>query len=306
MILYGSRALLLQRPGIINRNPSDFDFCCTMEEYEDWFNKNKQKINITKNYQKGNKMIIEGDTNCEFEIIEPGKSSELLNDLVSKDPDTIHTKMGMIPSLDMLFTLKTSHRYQKNCPHFWKTLFDYHKMKANGAKVREEFKVFLKMRESEQYNFHLPKLNVNKDKFFNEEDNGFTPEKDHDSLHIALSLHDRPAYTYYLKDGSEVMCSKEKFFACDRSIQIAGVIEEAAVLFFERSYFPFPGTMTISQGWHFAFSKVCTSITSGFFREFSFNNAPEILSYYPYLKLKERFDRGMENGTIIPFKGKNY
>jgi hypothetical protein len=296
MILYGSRAANLIDSKVINRTSLDFDFCCTMEEYHDWFDKNSHKINITKNYEFGNKMIIEGDTNVEFEIIKPNTSSELLHDLVSKDSDTIHTSMGMIPSMDMLFTLKTSHRYLKNSPHFWKTLFDYHRMKASGAKIREEYQEFLKVREKETYNYLHPKLNVNKDDFF--KDDNITYLYDHDSIHEACKLQDKPAYTYYLKDGSEVMCSMDKFFACDRSIQLAGVIEEAAVLAIERSLLPHFNIMSVSQAWHFAFSKVCSSITSGKFREYSYCNAPEILSYYPYIRYYDRFKAAMNSGKI--------
>jgi hypothetical protein len=300
MILIGSRALKLRAYSLFKRQPKDFDFIATQDEVTTWLSKNLSKFKHFKAYSlegKHDKYIVEGDSICEFELVKPNTSTEMLVNLVQSDKDTIETSFGLLPSLDVLFTIKSSHRHLKNSPFFWKNLSDYHLMKQMGAVVRPEFQAFLKLREKETYDYNHPKLNQNKKEFFS--DDNISYKYDHDDIHKAVALYDRPAYTYYMKDGEQVFSDKEKFFACSREIQLAGVIEESSVLAVERSLVPHPGVMTAEQAWHFAFSKVCTSITSGWFREFAYENAPEILKSYP-VDYFNKFQKSLSDGLIKP------
>jgi len=305
MILIGSRALAIRAPHLLTRQPNDFDFICTMSEFEQWYNENKELVMPCEVYPEvsGNfsKMIIESltkgaTTNCEFEIVQPHKSSELLCSLVKSDPNTIETDFGLVPSIDVLFTIKASHKYLRNSPHFWKTLADYHTLKRAGAKIPDTYKEFFKVREEETYYYKHPKLNQGKDTFF--ADDGVKYIYDHDTIHKSVAMLDGiPAYTRYMKDGAEVACDKTKFFALPREIQLAGVVEEAAVLAIERSLVPFPGVWTPKFAWRFALSKVCSSITSGWFREFAYENAFDVLKLYPE-GYWEKFQRDVESGLV--------
>lgn len=300
MILIGSRALLLRAPQLLTRQPADFDFVCTQLGFELWLKDNEDKIRPQKIYAEDSehfhKIIVIGNSNCEFEIIQPGKSSELLFWLVKDDPDTLATDFGLVPNIDMLFTIKSSHKYLKNSPHFWKTLLDYHILKHAGAKVREEYQEFFKLRQAETYSYKHPKLNQGKDTFF--ADDNITYVYDHDTIHQSVAMFDGiPAYTRYMKDGAEVQCDKNKFFACPREIQLAGVVEEAAVLAIERSLVPHPGVWTPKFAWRFALAKVCSSITSGWFREFAYENALEVLKLYP-ANYWEKFQADVKSGLV--------
>lgn len=302
MILIGSRALALRAPQILGRKPLDFDFICTMNEYTDWLEVNGHKVKPTKIYPiaDGKKMIVEGETNCEFEILQPGASNEMFLKLVEADPDTIQTSFGMIPNLDLLFTLKSSHKYLKDSPHFWKTLKDYHRLKMIGASIRPEYMDFFKLREQETYAKQKhPSLMQTKDNFF--KDDGIQYVYDHDDIHDSVKHLDKPAYRYYMKDGSEVFSDKNKFFACSREIQLYGVVEEAATLAIERSLVPHPGVMTPQAAWGFAFSKVLTSITSGWFRAFGYENAFDVLKLYPE-GYWEKFQADVAAGKVRLFK----
>lgn len=176
MILIGSRALMIRAGGILNRKPADFDFICTNQEFDEWLSRNRRKIGSCKIYAedtKFNKMIVESNitdsrSHCEFEIVEPFKSSELIDNYVKNDPDTIETEFGLVPSLNVLFMLKASHRYLKDSPWFWKTLNDYHIMKRAGAKIKgyPALEEILKKREKETYTYLHPKLNQSKNSFF--------------------------------------------------------------------------------------------------------------------------------------------
>jgi hypothetical protein len=297
--------MALRAPALLTRKPLDFDFICTKDEFDSWMEKNSAKINPIKIYPEmnGKKMIVEGSTNCEFELIQPGLSNEMLVSLVESDPEVIDTPFGKVPSLDMLFTLKSSHKYLKNSPHFWKTMVDYHMMKRAGAKIRPEYMDFYKLREKETYNYSHPKLNVTKDNFF--KDDNIQYVWDHDSIHVSVARGDRPAYTYYMKDGEQVLTDKKKFFNAPREIQLNGVIEESAVLAIERSLVPHPGVWTPEFAWRFALSKVCSSITSGWFREFAYENALDILKLYP-AGYWEKFQEDVKAGKVKAFTGEKY
>jgi hypothetical protein len=268
---------------------------------------NSFKVKPNKIYSErgGNfhKMIVEGSTNCEFEIIQDEKSSTILKELVEGNSESMETPFGWVPSFDMLFTIKQSHRYLKNSPHFWKTLTDWHMMRGMGATVRPEYQDFLKMREKETYNYSHPKLNVTKDNFF--KDDGLVYTWDHDDIHKSVAVGERPAYTYYLKEGAQVDCDKSKFFDISQDIRLAGVVEEAAVLAIERSLVPHPGVWTPEYAWKFALAKVCSSITSGWFRQFAYENAPQILKLYPK-GYWEKFQQDCESGLVKPFTGSKY
>lgn len=303
MILLGSRALALRAPQLLGRKCLDFDWACSKEEFDQWMEQHSHKVKPTKVYPQKNKMIVEGSTNCEFEIAEPGSSTQMMIDLVEADSDTFDTSFGKVPSLDMLFTIKSTHKYLKNSPHFWKTLADYHIMKRAGAQIRPEYKDFFKFREKETYNYSHPKLNVTKDSFF--KDDSIQYVYDHDSIHLSVARYEVPAYTFYLKDGAQVDCDKEKFFAIDEKYRLAGVVEEAAVLAIERSLVPHPGTWSPEFAWRFALSKVCSSITSGWFRAYAYENAPQILKLYP-TGYWEKFQEDIKTGLVKPFTGSKY
>lgn len=304
MLLIGSRALALRAPHLLTRPPCDFDWVCTKAEFDLWMEKDSHKVNPTKVYElpEHNKWIVEGSTNCEFEIITPGTSSELLADLVYNDKKSLETPFGLVPSLSILFAIKDSHKYKKfnnSSAGFWKTAIDWHMLKQSGCAILPEQEAFHKLREQESYAAQKhPKLNVNKDNFFDEK-NGIHQVFEHDDLHKVVAINAKPAYEYYLKDNSEVMCSKEKFFECSEFIRMCGVCEEAMVLGLERSLIPFD-IWTPEIAWRFALAKIATSITSGYFREYIFQNIFKALEMYSKYcsNYYEKFKGGVIAGTV--------
>lgn len=294
MLLVGSRALALRRPEALLRAPRDFDFFCWRRELEPW----------VKRYYPASEAPIYVDPatgrlvtvgNVEFELADARPSTAMLIDLVSSDPETTVTGMGLVPSFDVLFTIKKSHRYLKNSVHFWKTLGDYHMMKKLGGHVPKQYEEFLKLREKETYSYPHPKLNQGKMGFFNGDQ--VTYVYDHDTVHEAVKLFDQPAYTTFQKDGAEVQVDRKKFDALPHERKLASVVEEATVLAIERSLVPFPGVLTEEEAWRLAFSKVLTSITSGWWREFAYENAIEALRMYPK-GYWDRFNQAVETGIV--------
>lgn len=255
----------------------------------------------------GKKIIARrGTLIIEAEIAWPGSTAEKLLNIIKNDPST-HNDTNyyncLIPSLDVLYMLKMSHRFLKNSPHFQKTMDDIWEMRCSNAKIREEHMEFFKEREKETYTYSHPKLNQDKKNFFSGD--GVKYVFDHDSIHESMKLMKRPAYTYFKPENSEVWCSKEMFFECDEEIRINAVLEESLVLALERSQIPFPKTKPINS-FKKALEKVCTSITSGWFREYSWDHYDDV--YIKFLKVRsnyvEKFWKDVESGIVIKLEEK--
>ena len=103
-----------------------------------------------------------------------------------------------------------------------------------------------------------------------------------------------------MKDGAEVECDKEKFFSAGERIRLYGVLEEAQVLALERSQIPFRGKVEPRRSFDIALQKVCTSITSGWFREFAWENFDKVEEMYEddYVS---RFWKAVDDGKVKDF-----
>lgn len=290
MILVGSRALAMRASTLLGRKPKDFDFIAHEVEETAWLTSYPEAKPHP--LASGKTAYKIDETMVEFEHFDR-PSNQMLSELV--EADHMSTSFGMVPSVDLLFTIKQSHRYLKNSPHFWKNFGDWHRLRAAGAKVRPEYQEFLKVREKETYNYKHPSLNQSKKSFFS--DDNIKYQYDHDSIHRAVARMDAPAYTFFQKDGSEVACDRSKFEACPRAIQLNSVVEESAVLAIERSLVPHAGKLTPRDAWLFAFSKVCTSISSGYWRQFAYENGLDVLRLYPE-DYYDCFLRGLGSGVV--------
>ncbi|MEK6879127.1 MAG: hypothetical protein AABY22_05935, partial [Nanoarchaeota archaeon] len=200
-----------------------------------------------------------------------------------------------IASLNILYTLKMSHRFLKNSPYFLKTMNDIIEFKAIGCEIPEFLEKWFKLREKETYWYTHPKLNQTKEGFFDSKKNGIKQVYFHDDIHISVANKKLPAYTLYMEDGAEVKCSKEKFFALSEKERIRGVSEEAMVLALERSVIPYNS----DPKWAFlkGLEKVSTSITSGWFREFAYANYRKVVDNYNPFYVNQ-FQQDVEHGIV--------
>ena len=142
-----------------------------------------------------------------------------------------------------------------------------------------------------------PRLqNMKKENFFI---NNVKYVYDHDTIHAAVKLLDRPAYTYYMQDGAEVNCDKIKFEEQPEIVRLCGVLEESYVLALERSVIPFKSDP--DKAFKMALQKVCTSITGGWFREYAWQNYDKVLELY-HKSYVDKFNVALSKGEILPFK----
>jgi hypothetical protein len=295
LVLIGSRAL--EHHISTQRDPIDTDFIGYYDDIVSHAKFYKATSFVPFNGGKYIKMTF-GKEIVEAEIAWSGSVAESLIKYVENDSETDCCGLRFVtPSLNFLYMLKMSHRYKKNSPHFLKTMNDIHLMRKHGACIPDSLQNLYKARMKETYNYPHPNLNQKKNTFF---DSSVKYVYDHDSIHEAIRLYDIPAYEYYKETNAEVNCSKNLFFKQEKEIQLAGVYEEACVLAIERSLVPFPGIKTPRQAFEMALQKVCTSITSGWFREYAWEHYHEVMNIDPDCQFWDRFQNALKNGKV-PF-----
>lgn len=315
MLLIGSRALVANNPELEGvRKTVDWDFICTIEQFTAWHKANKGTLQFAVPTDGGKYYHCrdKDGMNYEFEIAWDQTTAERLL-------DHYDTGVGITVAPDeALLMIKLSHRYKRNSPHFLKTMRDIHFLRNKGVVLDSWLEGVLPQRETESYTYKHPKLNVTSGEFFSGD--GVQYVYDHDSLHEtqALLWNDngdtewpRPAYTFYMKDGSEVMTSKEKFFSVEEKIRLYGVYEESCVLALERSQIPHglgkEGGPTARWSFEMALMKVCTSITSGWFREFAWENYQKVLDLYEQEGENEYIESFTRLKHLLkPYKGEIY
>jgi hypothetical protein len=225
--------------------------------------------------------------------------------LILNDKNTFkvnrHDFEFLIPSTEILLGLKLTHRYKRNSQHFIKTMRDIQYLRNLGIKVPEskEWKDWFKAREKETYAYDHPSLNMTKKDFFKTPNVKY--KYDHDSIHLAVAIGEQPAYMYFKPENSDVLCSKEMFFACDFSVQLNAVIEETMVLALERSLIPTEFKARPIFAYETALKNICTGTTSGWFREFAWENYDLALNAFN-LDFVEKYHRAFKDGNILPFK----
>jgi len=279
------------------RKPSlDTDWICSYDEYEHIVaDRNERYVMIPLN--RGKSIAYKSKTAIiEFEIAwEDSLAAELI-ELVQEHDLAVEKDGYLIAKPEVIFALKKSHRYLKDSPHFLKTMLDYKHLRDKcGCKVPEALQDWYKRREEDTYWYAHPNLKVSKDEFF--KDDAVPYEFDHDTIHLSVAHLDRPAYEYFKDDQAEVFCSKKKFWECDELTRLYAVLEESYVLALERSQIPTRGGCSRKKSFGMALMKVCSSITSGWFRAYAYENYFEVLKLYndDYV---DRFWKGVETGLV--------
>lgn len=317
MLLIGSQALK-QVLGT-NDEPKDFDFIAQEWEY-DWLRNSilGDKIVHTKETRKGFALFVIGCGPVEIDIATPGSSSmellRLLTDYeIHNHPATqfiasepfVHPvlRSHRVAGLETLYALKMSHRYLKNSPHFKKTMRDIHTMRhvRNGDSdaVHDVLKDWYKERMKETYDYQHPKLNQSKNSFFS--DDGVNYVYDHDTIHEAVKTLEIPAFQFIKEDQADVFCSKEKFMISPEHVKLATVLEESYVLALERCLIPFDFKATPEWAFSKALEKVCTSIASGWWREYAWENYDNVVRLFD-ANYVDKFKAALAAGKIEPYK----
>lgn len=305
-LLIGSRALKYHGEKFINESSKrnwDWDWIVSYQGYESLL----KSLKNTKRKAINSKKIVLYNNECIHEVdiaFSDSHEYEILN-IAKQDPSiaTLHESGEYyVASPDLVFSLKKSHRFLKNSPFFLKTIIDYNHLKNLGCKVPDSLKEWYNVREKNTYTYKHPVLKgLSKDDFFID---SIVPYKyDHDTIHLAVKHLDQPAYNYFKPDKNEIECSKEMFFSCSDDIKLYSVLEESYVLALERSQIPNNFDLNPDISFNIALEKVCTSITSGWWREWAYDHYFEAKKMYSKSYV-DKFKEALNNGTIKPYKTK--
>lgn len=295
MLVIGSQAL--KHHGIdTGRVSLDIDFICTLGEYEN-YKASILEANVI--IDEPNKKVIDtGTIKLEFDIAQDGDTN---SSLLFQYPEGELT----YAKPELVYILKMTHRFKKNSPHFHKTMHDINLLRDLGyGNIHPSWWPWIEDREKETYDYALPKLNQSKDNFFDTDGVEYT--YDHDSIHKAIKMMDKPAYEYFKPEENDVFCSKELWDKCPEEVKLNAVMEESGVLALERSLVPYEFGCAGHQRevFSYALMKVCTSITSGWFRDYAWEHYKEVMDAWDdkFYNFVDKFQEGLESGVVVPHK----
>lgn len=189
-------------------------------------------------------------------------------------------------SPDIQFSIKKAHifypiNWEKHATQYF-VLSDYNEGEDFHAEITA-----VRAKETEEHfgKLNTPKVNkADKADFFID-----SIEKirvfEHDDIHKLVAFErDVPAYTKMQPDQTKVACAKELWLAMTHETKCNCVLEEAFAIALERHIIPFifigngKGQPDPVVALKWALMRICTTLCSGWFRQFALDNYREILA----------------------------
>lgn len=280
MILVGSKAISHYR----DRDYNDIDLIANLEEVE-YF---KKILNPSKIVDKGHIISFFGiEENEVFDrrVVEflITDSSKALSKLYNIFDD--HFCDIIVGTKEILYSLKKAHIYYPI--KFNKHIEDYcflHK-ELNGIDTLDDITKINKEETKERLGeLKTPSLNKSRKEFFGQSEGFVKYYFIHDDIHRMVAHYENPLYENMQPDIDSVWCSKDLWDKFTFEEKAKCVLEEAYVIALERLIIPsmFDGkkyyTPTDAVRW--SMMRICTTLCSGYFREFAINNYVNIWDYF--------------------------
>lgn len=184
-----------------------------------------------------------------------------------------------------LALIKRSHlhrplSFQKHITHYHKVLRYQHIFDYSDKKFLEE-RIALTKKQFPQGN---PNLMQSREDFF---DDAVEKKYDHDYLHELFAYYDKPLYTKLLRKEGLAWCEREKWELLSHQDKLKCISEETQVIAAERFMIPNNWDYPSKLAYMKALEKVCTTLCSGWFRDYAIDHYPEVLEMYN----KEKFEQ---------------
>lgn len=180
-----------------------------------------------------------------------------------------------------LYIMKRSHLFRPL--KFARHILEFQKIKTLECSLYKDDLAVLRERISltkKKYGDKVPKLNKTNKEFF---DDSVTKYYVHDDLHKIVAYN--PGHPIYesLKVNQELaMCEKDLWYKLSHEDKVNCVREEGYVIALERFIIPKIENgekhMSPEMAFDKALEKICTTLTSGFFRDFAIDNWQKIRS----------------------------
>ena len=273
--LIGSRALKLYNNDYVVREGADWDII-------------------------GEKDDVVNMTRAEFSPMSDLNNMEIVSCFADYENTLWIEGLGEVTPISMrgLAVLKRSHLWRDR--FFVKHMSDYNRyLKSflvegdfvDGSPLRNRFKLSLK-----KFKNMPPNLNKTNEDFF---DDLVVKKYNHDDIHeIAAYVKKQPMYLKMKRDFSLAKCEKDMWENLTYEQKIMCVAEETYVIACERFLIPHNWPRKYLRSFTDSLEKVCTTLTSGWFRDFAIDNYSEISKMYDPLKfdnIKDEIDERFEN-----------
>jgi len=308
MYIIGSRALAAHNKIKVESARlarADFDVFMSTDEYDAWYervsshvikfkSKSEYKVSVILDLYGERKVHYEIENNLLPSVEYIYNRGTMLGPLVDDD---FNNTFEALPIAD-LFATKRAHI---NHPiHFAKNVQDYLDLQAyvSENKLKMDLR-YAQLRKKETTNRvrrkSTPKLNMTNSEFFSDKHYSVRYFVIHDDIHEAVKHEDRPIYEKMKDDLEMALCLKRKWDDLTHHQQICCVLEESYVIATER--YLLNGERDVSKAFHKALERVCTTLTSGWFRDFALNNYREVVSKAD-LTFIHKVSENILNGTI--------
>lgn len=240
-----------------------------------------------------------GDEYIQSAIIDNKKYEFLLADNQEVLQEILKDKL--IDEKYVYAILKRGHLHiaRRRDEEWYKHISDYHILKniydLNQSHAQHLIKLAIKT-TNQRIKQSTPKLKgVTKDKFF---DDYVKKYYIHDDLHKLVAYDKVPAYTKMQKDDT-VECHKDLWNHMSYLEKCQAVSEEAIVICLERHMIPQAMENRIGKpmflAYKWAIMRICTTLCSGWFRDFAIENFFTVLNMYNEVKLNEHLTNILKN-----------
>jgi hypothetical protein len=291
MIVIGSRALhcfFKNQP----QPPKDWDLIMSFAEFSSWSERND--IHIVESYPiSGHKYHVKiqtesGRVNYEIEL-ENQESSKWLLDHEDMFSESVTDKLGeSYTAISPMYQLLTKKSHVYFPIHIEKTLNSYHNLKSlvGHFAMNEDMQTYFNLRHGEAQarftaKYKTRNLNVSNDTFFDNPKVKPLQVLEHDTLHEIVKHQNKPIYEMMKYDDKKDLawCEADLFNELSMTHKIQSVLEESYVISLERFIIPQKET-DLKKSFLHALHKVCTTLCSGWFREFAIENYTKIVESY--------------------------
>lgn len=197
-----------------------------------------------------------------------------------------------------LLAIKKGHLHiaGKRQENWEKHIHDYHYLvDASVLFSRTQYQLLIDM-HIKSTNFRIkqrtPKLiGVKKEDFFNDKVKKYI---DHDEIHKEVAYECKPAYSNMQTSDDTVTCHKYLWDDMDYRTKLQCVVEEASVIAIERHILPakIDGQITkpLYLAYKWALYRICTTLCSGWFRDFAQEVYFDALNCYDEVKLEKNIE----------------
>ena len=289
MIVLGSKALHITTHTNAERfERSDIDVVMSLDEFHAFVAKNQQyivKLVPTSGTKFSLRLKNTRSQHYEIEIAFKGSAQWLLDNHQTVVAGSFQDDCGNtfdVANVEILYLTKKSHIHY--AIHYDKNIADYTLLKNNvDAGKLKKYMPYFKMRAQEtkeRVNKRLPRLNRSNTEFFDRSKNVVGYVFEHDDIHEAIKHYERPVYEMMKKDFSSAWCEKDMFNDLPHEYKIRCVQEEAYVIALERYIVLRKGPQDHFEAYKAAVQRICTTLCSGFFRDFAVDNYFEVLEAY--------------------------